>query len=210
MSRFLAPIAALVGIYAFLGYAPDMMGPDGRPLGAAFRIFYMHVPAAWIAFLAFFVSFVASAGYLITRKNRCDTLAVSSAEVGWVFSTIVITTGPIWAKAAWGTYWTWEPRLTSFLVLWLMYLGYLVLRGSMDPGDRRARYCAMLGILAFLDIPIVFLSIKLWGAIGHPPSGGGFFRDPGIRNAVIANTVAFVIIAWHLIRRREEVERHVA
>lgn len=185
-----------------LGYAPPMMGPDGTPLGEAFRIFYFHVPAAWMSFLFLFVSFVSSLMFLARRRLVDDARAAAAAEVGWVFASIVITTGPIWGRAAWGSYWTWEPRLTSFLVLWLMYLGYLIMRAAIDDPERRARYAAVLSVIAFLDVPIVFFAIKLWGAIGHPTSGGGFFQDHAIRNSVFANTTAFLILGTYFLRKR--------
>ena len=202
IGRHVAAASLLAGIFMSLGYAPPMAGPDGTPLGDAFRIFYFHVPAAWISFLCLFVSFVAACGYLRNRSPRWDALSAATAEAGWIFASIVITTGPIWGRAAWGSYWTWEPRLTSFLVLWLMYLGYLFLRTAIDDPEKRARYSAVLSIVAFLDVPVVFFSIKIWGAIGHPTSGGGFFSDPAIRNTVFANTAAFLILAFYFARKR--------
>ncbi|MEK8023088.1 MAG: cytochrome c biogenesis protein CcsA [Candidatus Hydrogenedentota bacterium] len=198
----------LAGVFLFLEYAPPMAGPDGEYLGEAFRIFYFHVPAAWVSFLMLFASFVASIGYLATRSARWDRWAAATAEVGWVYATIVITTGPIWARAAWGTYWTWEPRLTSFLVLWLMYLGYILLRSSIDDPERRARFAAVLSIIAFLDVPIVFFSVKIWGAIGHPVPNIGFFRDPVIRTTFLANVFAFLLAAVHLAAKRARLECH--
>lgn len=204
--RAATAVSLVIGIFMFLSYAPPMAGPDGESLGEAFRIFYFHVPSAWVSFLALFLSFVASAVYLVKRTRRWDRIAAASTEVGWVFATIVIITGPLWAKAAWGAYWTWEPRLTSFLVLWLLYLSYLFLRLSIEDPSRRSRYCAILSIVAFLDVPLIFYSIKLWGSIGHPPPNYGFFRDPVIRTAVLTNTAAFTLTMIYLIRKRMEVD----
>lgn len=203
-----AGVAAMLlgGIFLFLEYAPPMAGPDGEYLGEAFRIFYFHVPAAWVSFVMLFASFVASIVYLATRSPRWDRGAAACAEVGWIYATIVITTGPIWARAAWGTYWTWEPRLTSFLILWLMYLGYILLRSSIDDPERRARFAAVLAIVAFLDVPIVFFSVKIWGAIGHPVPNIGFFRDPVIRNTFVFNIIAFQAAAIHLASKRAVIE----
>jgi heme exporter protein C len=198
--------AALLGsIFLYLGYAPPMVA-DGQPLGEAFRIFYIHVPAAWVCFLALFVSFVSAIAVLVTRSRKWDILSVATAEVGWILATIVITTGPIWAKAAWGTYWTWEPRLTSFLVLWLLYLGYIILRGAIDDPEKRARFSAVLSIIAFLDVPIIFFAIKLWGAIGHPVPNLGFFRDPPIRNTLLGSIACYLIVTAYLVWKRCEVE----
>lgn len=203
--------AAGVGIGLFLFYAPPLVNPsNGEPLGEAFRIFFFHVPAAWVAGVALLGSFIASIGYLVRRTPGWDHWAVGFAETGWVLSTIVLISGPLWAKAAWGTYWTWEPRLTSFLVLWILYLAYLMLRNGIDDPEKRARYSAVLGIIAFLDIPLIFFSIKLWGSIGHPPPNFGFFRDPVIRNTIIANTGAFLLLAAHFSARRAALERSEA
>lgn len=203
--RALAAASLLAGILLIIGYAPTMMA-DGDVLGEDFRIFFIHVPAAWVCFLALFVSFIASIAVLITRNSKWDILAAATAEVGWVLATVVITTGPIWAKAAWGTYWTWEPRLTSFLVLWLLYLGYIILRGAIDDPEKRARFSAVLSIIAFLDVPIIFFAIRLWGAIGHPVPNLGFFRDGPIRTALLTGIACYLIIGTYLVWKRCEVE----
>src|SRR6058998_3753893 len=129
--------------------------------GAAQKIFYIHVPAAWVAFLAFFLVAVASGVYLWLRDQRLDRFAESSAEVGVVFTTVVLVTGPLWAKPIWGTYWTWDARLTSTLFLWFIYVAYVVLRGAIDDRDMRARYSAVIGILGAFLIPFIHLSVYL-------------------------------------------------
>ncbi len=141
--------------------------PEDANQGAAQRIFYIHVPSAWIGFLAFFVVFVGSIAFLATGKRRWDDIASSSAEVGVVFTTGVLITGPLWGRPVWGVYWTWDPRLTSFLMLWLIYLSYIVLRGYIPEAVRRAKYSAVLGIVGFLDVPIVYLSARWWRS-EHP------------------------------------------
>src|SRR3954447_4355704 len=123
--------------------------------GAAQKIFYLHVPAAWVAFLAFFLVAVASGVYLWLRDQRLDRAAESSAEVGVVFTTVVLVTGPLWARPVWGTWWTWDARLTLTLFLWFIYVGYLVLRGAIEDRALRARYSAVLGILGSLLIPFI-------------------------------------------------------
>jgi heme exporter protein C len=125
------------------------------------------VPAAWIGFLAFFVVFVASIVVLFKGTRRWDDIAAASAEIGTIFTTAVLITGPLWGRPVWGVYWTWDPRLTSFLMLWLIYLSYLVLRGYVPEPARRARYSAVLGIVGFLDVPIVYLSVRWWRS-EHP------------------------------------------
>ncbi|HEX6178404.1 MAG TPA: cytochrome c biogenesis protein CcsA [Thermoanaerobaculia bacterium] len=136
--------------------------------GAAQKIFYIHVPAAWVAFLAFGLVAIASAVFLWLRDTRLDRFAESSAEVGVVFTTVVLITGPLWAKPIWGTYWAWwDVRLVSTLFLWFIYFAYLVLRGAVESPDLRARYSAVLGILGAFLIPFIHLSVYLFATL-HP------------------------------------------
>lgn len=135
--------------------------------GAAHKILYIHAPAAWVAFLAFFLVAIAGGLYLWLRDERFDRFAASSAEVGLVFTTVVLITGPIWARPIWWTWWTWDARLTSTLFLWFIYLGYLVLRSAIDDRAMRARYAAILGILGSLLIPFIHLSVYLFRTL-HP------------------------------------------
>lgn len=147
-----------------------------KTMGDIQRIFYFHAPAGLICFLAFLVTFVASIGYLMTRRKGWDIVGQSSAEAGLLLCTIVLMTGPLWARPVWGTYWTWEARLTTTLLLWLMYAGYLLVRRYTDDPEQQARFAAVVGILGFLDVPIVYWSVRVWR--GHHPlvlkvSGGG-------------------------------------
>ena len=135
--------------------------------GPAQKILYVHAPAAWVAFLAFGLVAVASGLYLWIREPRLDRIAESSAEVGVIFTTVVLVTGPLWGKPVWGTYWTWDARLTLTLFLWFIYLGYMVLRGAIDDPAMRARYSAVLGILGALLIPFIHLSVYLFRTL-HP------------------------------------------
>jgi len=135
--------------------------------GPAQKIFYLHAPAAWVAFLAFGIVAAASALYLWLGDDRLDRLAESSAEVGVVFTTVVLTTGPLWGKPIWGTYWTWDARLTLTLFLWFIYVGYIVLRGAIESPSMRARYSAVLGILGAFLIPFIHLSVYMFRTL-HP------------------------------------------
>jgi len=135
--------------------------------GPAQKILYVHAPAAWVAFMAFGLVALASMLYLWLREDRLDRIAEASAEVGVVFTTVVLTTGPLWGKPIWGAYWTWDARLTLTLFLWFVYLGYLVLRGAVEDRDLRARYSAVLGILGALLIPFIHLSVYLFRTL-HP------------------------------------------
>ena len=135
--------------------------------GAAQKIFYLHLPAAWVAFMAFGLVAIAGLLYLWLRDERLDRFAASSAEVGLVFTTVVLITGPIWARPIWGVWWTWDARLTSTLFLWFIYLGYIVLRGALDDRAMRARYSAILGALGALLIPFIHMSVYLF-RVAHP------------------------------------------
>ena len=135
--------------------------------GPAQKILYVHAPAAWVAFMAFGLVAIASILYLWLREDRLDRIAESSAEVGVVFTTVVLTTGPLWGTPIWGAYWTWDARLTLTLFLWFVYVGYIVLRGALEDHAVRARYSAVLGILGALLIPFIHLSVYLFRTL-HP------------------------------------------
>lgn len=141
--------------------------PLERIQGPAQKIFYIHAPAAWVAFLAFGLVAIASGIYLWLRDERLDRFAESSAEVGVVFTTVVLVTGPLWGRPVWGTWWTWDARLTLTLFLWFIYVGYLVMRGAVDDRAVRARYSAVLGILGALLIPFIHLSVYMFRTL-HP------------------------------------------
>jgi heme exporter protein C len=149
-------VSMLVALWAAFLYAPRE-----STMGDVQRIFYFHVASWWVAFIAFTVTFVASIGYLWKGRSRFDQVALASTEIGVVFTTIGLVTGPIWAKYAWGVYWTWDPRLTTALVLWLMYVGYLMLRRYVPEDDKRATLSAVVAVIAFVDVPVVFLAIRL-------------------------------------------------
>jgi heme exporter protein C len=179
--------------------------PQDRLQGPAQLIFYIHVPSAWVGMMAFSVVFVASIGVLATRSRTWDRVAASSAEVGVVFTTAVLITGPLWARPVWGVYWSWDPRLTSYVILWLLYLTYLALRSYVPEPARRARYSAVLGVVAFFNVPLVYLSVRLWRSL-HPgpvvanPEGP---QLPGSMLAVLfVGIVAFTLLYLLLLRLR--------
>jgi heme exporter protein C len=135
--------------------------------GVVQRIFYVHVPSAWTAFLAFGISAFCSAMYLWLRDERLDRAAVSAAEGGMIFATVMLTTGPLWGRIAWGTYWTWEPRLTLTLLLWFIFLGYFMVRSSTENPEKGKRFAAVVAIVGALDIPFIHVSV-LWFRSLHP------------------------------------------
>jgi heme exporter protein C len=159
----IAALLAVAGVYVRVIW----FTPVELRQGAAQKIFYIHLPAALAAFLAFGLVAIAGLLYLWLRDERLDRFAESSAEVGVIFTTVVLVTGPLWGKPVWGTWWTWDARLTSTLFLWFIYVGYLVLRGAIDSPTLRARYSAILGALGALLIPFIHLSVYLFRTL-HP------------------------------------------
>jgi heme exporter protein C len=209
----LSALLVLVAIYLALLGAPDanLKSETGR---YAQRIIYFHIATAWVGFLAFFVTFVAGAVYLRTQRRSWDIVALSSAEIGTVFMLGVLISGSIWAKPAWGVWWVWDERLTISLVQFLVYVGYLMLRSSVEDPARRARFAAVYGVVAFISVPINFIAIRLWRT-QHPlmfgTEGGGL--GPNMMFAfffcLITFTVWYVTLMWHRIRLerlRDDVE----
>jgi len=162
--------------------------PSEESMGVVQRIFYLHVPLAWVSFLAFFIVFLCSILYLWKRENRWDIIASASAEVGTVFTTLFLITGSIWAKPAWGVWWTWSPRLTTALILWLIYLAYLLVRVYTTEEHKGARFAAVVGIVGFIDVPIVFLAITLWRT-QHP---GPVIFEGGLAPAMLLTLVVSI------------------
>jgi heme exporter protein C len=156
-------LLGLVGVYALSFFWVSTEASQG----VAQRIFYIHVPAAWTAFLAFGISAFTSAMYLWLRDERFDRAALAAAEGGMVFATIMLITGPLWGRIAWGTYWTWEPRLTLTLLLWFIFLGYFMVRSSTENPDKGKRFAAVVAIVGALDIPFIHVSV-LWFRSLHP------------------------------------------
>jgi heme exporter protein C len=176
-------------------------------MGDAQRIFYFHVPSAWVGFLAFFIVFLASLMFLWKRERKWDALALSAAEIGVVFTTLVLLTGPLWAKKAWGAFWVWDARLTTTLILWMIYIGYLMLRNSSE-GERRQRFAAVLAIVGFLDVPIIYLSVELWRTM-HPTlliteSGG---LAPQMTQTLMVALLSFTLLFVFLLIQRVRLEQ---
>jgi len=196
MKRAFPIFAVLTGL--ILSYALHLAlvgAPTEQTMGDVQRIFYYHVPSAWTAFLLFFVNFVASIIYLIRRNTRADAVAVVSAEVGVVFCTVVLVTGPLWARPVWGIWWTWDVRLTSTLVLWLIYVSYLILR-RFSTSSQTAVLAAALAVFGALDVPLVYFSIWFFRT-QHPSPviGGGGSLDPRMWHVLLINWAAFSCLA---------------
>ena len=186
---------ALLGLTTYLALA---VAPTEQTMGDVQRIFYYHVPSGWVAFVCFFVNFLASIVYIVKKNPSSDALAAASAEVGVVFCTVLLITGPLWARPVWGIWWTWDARLTTTLVLWLIYVSYLVLRRFAAGGQTQV-LAAALAIFGFIDVPIVYMSIR-WFRTQHPSPviGGGANSglDPAMLRVFLSNLAAFTLLGF--------------
>ena len=197
-------LAALVAIFIYV--------PTEKTEGAVQRIMYFHIPSAWIAFFAFFVVFLCSILFLWKKDREWDIYAHASAEIGIIFCSLVLITGPIWAKPIWGRWWVWDPRLTLTLVLWLIYVAYLMLRVQSEGGSTRAKYAAVLGIVGFLDIPLIHFSVLWWRSF-HPqpkivtPEGFGAGMDTSMLVTLMISLAAFTLLYFLLMSLRVRLER---
>jgi heme exporter protein C len=204
---FGAAVLSLVGAAA---YASFFIAPTERTMGTIQRIFYFHAASAWAGMTAFSVCFVANLLYVWRRQAKWDSLGVSAAEVGLAFITIVLITGPIWAKPVWGIYWTWDARLTSTFVLWLLYISYLLLRTLIEEPDRRALLSSLFGIFAFLDVPLVFGAIRWWRTQHPAPvimGGPGSGLEPTMRAVFFFSVLALHALMVFLIVERYGLEK---
>jgi heme exporter protein C len=198
---------AALGVSAVLSL---VVAPADAVQGEVQRLMYIHVPAAWLAYLAFAVVFIASIAYLRTSRIRWDRLAAASAEIGVLFTALAIALGSLWGKPVWGTWWTWDPRLTTTAMLLLIYLGYLAVRRITDNPTRRARWAAVIGIVGFIDVPIVHLSVVWWRSLHQ---GSTVFRlgGPEIHGAMLvallAGVAAFTVVYAYLMTLRLRVGR---
>jgi heme exporter protein C len=207
LARWVLPF----GAFALLFFvAAQVFGlttsPPDRDMGHLQKIMYVHVPAAWSGFIAFFLTFVFGILYLWRRRERHDLLAAAAAEVGVVLTGLTLALGSIWGRPTWGVWWTWDPRLTSTAVLFLIFVGYLALRAFTEDEDRRARWSAAVGILGFLNVPIVYMSVRWWRTLHQLPSSPETLDAPyviGLR----ANAVAFVLVMTFFVAVRYHVAR---
>ena len=203
----LLPAAAVAGVIAAVAMA-FYYAPTEAVQGHVQRIFYVHVPSAWIAYLAFAVAALASVLLLARSDERWDRVASSSAEIGVVFTTIVLVTGPIWGRPVWGAWWVWDARLTSTLVLWIVYVGYLLYRSLTPPGPRRARTSAVIAIIGVADIPVIHFSVVWWTTLHPPPTV--VRPDPQLTAEMLVTLLvavaAFTLLYGALLAARVQVE----
>jgi heme exporter protein C len=201
----LAGIAAILlarNLYVIL-----LQLPDEAQQGAIYRIIFFHVPAAWTAFLCFFGAMIASILYLVNKNLQYDAFAASVTEVGLAFGAANLISGMIWGRIIWGIWWTWDARLTSMLVGWLIYAGYLMLRRAIEEPTERAKMASVVSIFAFADVPIIFFSIKWWRT-QHPQPvvWAGGKMDPAMFNMMFMNWIPLLLLAvvFLMIRMNQE------
>jgi heme exporter protein C len=191
----------LIALYTIFIYAPVE-----KTMGVIQKIFYIHVPTAFLAYLAFFITFIASILYLYRKDSRWDSVAHCAVETGVIFCTIVLITGSIWAKPIWNVWWTWDPRLTTTLILWFTYVAYLMLRRVVKE-NQRANLAAVFGIIGFINVPITFFSIRLWRTI-HPViiTSSGFNMSWPMKFCLIITFIAFCFLFFSMLISRIRLE----
>ncbi|MFQ5410197.1 MAG: cytochrome c biogenesis protein [Anaerolineales bacterium] len=205
----------LVSLYMVFFYAPREV-----VMGEVQRVFYYHVSSLWVGMLAFLVTFVAGIIYLRTGAAKWDQVAVSAVEIGLVFTTMGTLGGAIWARPIWNTWWTWDPRLTTTTIMWLLYVAYLMLRQGIDDVGRRRRFAAVYGVVAFVSVPLTFFAIRIWRTIhpvviggGDPSVEGNFSMTPRMLQTFLFSlftfTVLYVTLMWYRLRL-ERMSEHVA
>jgi len=199
---------ATLALFAATLYAIFVVAPVEQQMGIVQKIFYFHVPSAYAMYIGFFVSAVGSAVYLLKRDPRWDAVAVAGAEVGTLFCLIVLLTGPLWARKAWGVWWTWDPRLTTTLLSGMIFAAYLALRSMGDAGEVEKRFAAGLALLGLVNLPLIHFSVQRWRGV-HPTviTGKGGGLESEMYWALGLSFIAFTGLAVLLIWARASVER---
>ena len=205
-------LAAITGVMMLVDlYLIFMVAPTDSVLGHVQRVFYFHVPIAIMSFLAFFVVFIGSLMFLIKRTPKWDAIAHASAEVGVVFVTLALITGIIWARPIWNTWWTWEPRLTTTMILWLIYVAYLMVRSYAPSQSKGAIYAAVVGIIGFIDVPIVYYSVVWWRSIHPSPVVGPFAQADALDGTMawilLYSFITFVFFFAYMVAERMELRK---
>ncbi len=204
--EMVATLLLAVATWMVFAYAPMEV-----TMGNVQRVFYFHVSAGWLGMISFVLALVAGIAYLRTADRKWDTVGLAGVEVGIVFIFINIASGSIWARPAWNTWWTWDPRLVTATVMELIYIAYLMLRQGIDDPDRRARFGAIYAILGSASVPLTWYSIRIWRTIhpvvigsGNPDAEGGFSMTSAMLQTLMFSLTTFTIIAivllWHRIR----------
>ncbi len=207
MQIFLIPFQLLTFVLMLIAlYTIFIYAPIEKTMGIIQKIFYIHLPSAFLAYFAFFITFLASILYLYQKDPKWDAIAYCAVEVGVVFCTIVLITGPIWAKPIWNVWWTWDPRLTTTLILWFIYVAYLMLRKSVKE-NQQANLAAVFGIIGFINVPITFFSIRLWRTI-HPViiTSRGINMSGPMKLSLMITFIAFCFLFLSLLISRIKLE----
>ncbi len=205
-----AALAAVTVVLMLLSiYMIFVFAPVEQFMGMPQKIFYFHVPIAMISYVGFFITFVCSIAYLVTGNLTWDRFAICGAQIGVLYITLTLLTGMLWGKPIWGVYWSWDPRLTTSFVLWLIYAGYLVLRSAVEDETMRAKYAAVMGIVGFADVPLVHYSVKLWSRGIHPviergPGDPGMHPDMFTTFKVSMITMLLLFVLLFITRVRYE------
>ncbi len=204
-----------IGFFIFAQWWGLFRSPPDAQMGEVQKLMYVHVPAAWNSFIAYSIVFISSILYLVRKKMFWDHLAASSAEVGCVLTALTLSLGSIWGRPTWGVWWTWDARLTTTAILLFLYVGYLAFRAFVDDREKRARLSAPLGLLIFLNVPIVYFSVKWWRTL-HQVQSSPSTVDPQMVLSLRLNAVAFLFILilfiyyrFHLSRLKEKIENQI-
>lgn len=199
---FLVITALLMLVNMYLIF---MWVPTEQNLGISQRIFYIHVPVAWVGMVAIFVVAIGSVLHLITRNDRWDAIAYSGAEIGLVFGTLMLVTGALWAKPAWGVWWQWDPKLTTALILWFIYIGYLMVRAYAPSGSQGRRYASVVALIGAIDAPIIYMA-SVWWRTAHPDLNIGPLAKSSLDTDMLMvwlySTVAFTVFYVYLLIER--------
>ena len=200
-----AALLLSMGLALFMAF---IFAPAERVQAEIYRLLFVHVPSAWLAFAAFGVVAVGSVMFLIRGKSRWDRLAHASAEIGVLFTTLCLVTGSVWGRSVWGVWWQWDPRLTTTLIMWFIYVSYLALRSYIDDPNARQRMSSVLGIVGVVSVPIVWFSVEWWRSLHPTPSvtnpGGGM--PPEMLSALLVSVAAFTVFYVVLLRQRMQLE----
>ena len=186
-------------------YLIFMWVPTEQILGISQRIFYVHVPVAWVGMVAIFLVAIGSVLHLITRNDRWDAIAYSAAEIGLIFGTLMLVTGALWAKPAWGVWWQWDPKLTTALILWFIYVGYLMVRAYAPSGSQGRRYASVVALIGAIDAPIIYMA-SVWWRTAHPDLNIGPLAESTLDTNMLMvwlySTVAFTVFYVYLLIER--------